>query len=191
MQAFERQDSQVKLYEKYKSTERAVTERKPMGFQSFKSIVNALSSKAKEHSGLSYFYVEHIDLMKEVDNLLASVAMLLQEDDMPPSVEAAVDAAKKAIAYSSDFDLLLREIKIVVLSSNKRFFYDRECFNAVVCPARVSKCRFQAVVFEVMAVQIYICNMANACIKVRVKSTFPSSFPFPFARIVLSAKFRF
>ena len=75
---------------------------KPMGTKSFRQVVHALSVNGRENAGLSYFYVDHIDLIALLRQMYERVKELFSQT-LPADVAAALAAARADTDHATEF----------------------------------------------------------------------------------------
>jgi hypothetical protein len=80
-----------------------ITRTQRVGRHLFGEMVHALGDKEREHAGMSYFYVEHIDIIAVVRKMLARIEEAAFVGDPPASVKHALTTARAEVEYCTDF----------------------------------------------------------------------------------------
>ena len=101
MPVFLRNDTLRNMFEEYrKHMQHAHPEDRAVSHSTFDKIVKSVSIKGSLNCGLSTFYVDHIDLVSEMQEMLQQVERLLG-DAIPLCMKGLLDSAREYLDLSS------------------------------------------------------------------------------------------
>ena len=89
----------------YKNYEAAILvkqQSKPLGQNTFSTLLKVLTEPPSANAGLSYYYVDFIDLVSELKTMLDSIEDRLNEQDLE-NCKLALDTARTDIAFGAEY----------------------------------------------------------------------------------------
>ena len=98
---FVRPPVQKKIFQSYRST-MVSQNHVPLGQKNFFKVLQALTEPTRQNAALSYFYVEHIDLIAELEEMLCSIKSRLPVD-ASATVQSSIKACETEIHHATNF----------------------------------------------------------------------------------------